>query len=80
MGYRHVGGGWYELDDGTKIQGKDAAVAASAAAGGGNKDNAAADHEHRYLRGTHNGVQAYVCYSKLEIGFEGCGHSIPRWR
>ncbi len=27
----HMGGGWYELSDGTRVQGKDAAVAAEAA-------------------------------------------------
>ncbi len=27
----HVGGGWYELSDGTRVQGKDAAVASEAA-------------------------------------------------
>ncbi len=27
----HAGGGWYELSDGTRVQGKDAAMAAEAA-------------------------------------------------
>jgi len=27
----HVGGGWYELSDGTRVQGKDAAMASEAA-------------------------------------------------
>lgn len=27
----HVGGGWYELSDGTRVQGHDAAMAAEAA-------------------------------------------------
>ncbi len=27
---KHVGGGWYELSDGTRIQGKDAAATAQA--------------------------------------------------
>ena len=30
-GPTHVGGGWYELSDGTRVQGKDEAVAAEAA-------------------------------------------------
>lgn len=30
-GPTHVGGGWYELSDGTRVQGKDAAMAAEAA-------------------------------------------------
>ncbi len=30
-GPAHVGGGWYELSDGTRVQGKDEAVAAEAA-------------------------------------------------
>ena len=30
-GPMHMGGGWYELSDGTRVQGKDAAVAAEAA-------------------------------------------------
>lgn len=30
-GPTHVGGGWYELSDGTRVQGQDDAVAAEAA-------------------------------------------------
>ncbi len=30
-GPTHVGGGWYELSDGTRVQGKDAAMVSEAA-------------------------------------------------
>lgn len=74
-GYRHTGGGWYEMDDGRKVKGKAAAEAAAKEGGAENE----VDHEHRYGRGrTEEGAQVYVCYDRPEYSFEGCGHTIPR--
>ncbi len=78
-GYRHVGGGWYEMDDGTKVQGKAAAQELAASGGGSDADEGGVDHEHLYRRGrTAEGKQMYFCYDQPEISFEGCGHSFPR--
>ena len=77
-GYRHVGGGWYELDDGQRVQGK-AAAEAAATDGQLTGDEGDVSHEHRYGRG-HNeeGKAVLVCYDSPHTGFEGCGHTIPR--
>ncbi len=79
-GYRHTGGGWYELDDGRKVKGKVAAQEAATAGAGAVADGeAVVDHEHRYGRGrTAEGKQVYICYPRPEHSFEGCGHTIPR--
>lgn len=79
-GYRHVGGGMYQLDDGTRVRGKAAAQEAATASATAVADGeVVVDHEHRYGRGrTAEGKQVYVCYTRPEYSFEGCGHTLPR--
>lgn len=74
-GYRHIGGGVYEMDGGDRVKGKAAAIAAAAAAG----EEGGVDHEHRYGRGRlEDGKQVYVCYDRPEYSFTGCGHTLAR--
>ncbi len=75
-GYRHVGGGIYEMDNGERVKGKAAAEAAARTGAGEDEEPG---HEHRYGRGRDEaGAQVYVCYDRPEFAFQGCGHAIQR--